>query len=735
MEKQLVPLRPETVATFSPVTMSVTDEETATTSVNSFFGLLGRQKWKILAFVLLCVGVTAGVVLRMRPLYQATAKLEIDHPGGGGVIGPEAGGNNNPVNDMDQIVTTNLEAITSGAVLHPVVEQYHLLQEEGQLKGKTEQQIAELQNGAVTLKNLQVTRPPNSYVIDVAYRAHDPKLAADVANAIATAYAERSSDLQVKSASDRAQVMEGQIAELKNKMMNSSKTLASFEKQLGILDPEQRTSLLTARLTQLTTELTTAQDERARREAAVQAVQAKTVAAAQSTAQGETLARLKEKLNEARQKFAQIKTIYGQNHAEYRKAESEVNELTAQMTEDRSNAEERVTSVYEQSVNHEKALAALIARTKGEMDGLGGQRHKYEQIKSEAEGDKQLYNELNRRIKEYQINGAFRHSLARVIDPALPSATIVFPKIPMILGAAFLVSLIIAIVGALILDTFDHTITAPEQANRELKIEVLGTLPDMKRLAAEALNTPGLVLKQPSVARSFSQYEQAIRTVRNTISLIDLDSDKRSLLFTSALESEGKSTTLAQLAKAYGAQGKRILVIDGDLRRPTMHKRLNIGYEPALGLAGALEGSYTWKDAVISVPSHPNLSLLPGGSAAAQNPADLITAGIAKLIRNATREYDMVLVDAPPLFGCAETLQMSVAVDSVVLVTRANHTSGKLVMSAVANLQRFRGNLLGVILNRVDARSQQDAYGYGYGLGATPATAHKQIEAPQSVLD
>jgi capsular exopolysaccharide synthesis family protein len=217
------------------------------------------------------------------------------------------------------------------------------------------------------------------------------------------------------------------------------------------------------------------------------------------------------------------------------------------------------------------------------------------------------------------------------------------------------------------------------------------------------------------------------------IALTDIDADKRSILFTSALESEGKSTTLAQLARAYAAQGQRILVIDGDLRRPSMHKRLNLGYEPALGLGGALEGSYSWRDAVLPVPSTPNLSLLPAGEVPTKNPADLVTSGIAKLIRQATREYDLVLVDAPPLFGCAETLQMSVAVDSVVLVARAAHTSGKLVMSAIANLQRFRGNLLGVILNRVDGRNQQDAYGYGYGQGVSPS--QKQIAAPQAVLD
>src|SRR4051794_1301100 len=104
MEKQLTQLIPQPVTPVSSVSMVVTDEETANSSVNSFFALLARRKWRILGFVLLCVAATAGLALHMRPLYEATAKIEIDHPGGGGVVGPEAAANGNPVNDMDQIV-------------------------------------------------------------------------------------------------------------------------------------------------------------------------------------------------------------------------------------------------------------------------------------------------------------------------------------------------------------------------------------------------------------------------------------------------------------------------------------------------------------------------------------------------------------------------------------------------------------------------------------------------------
>jgi capsular exopolysaccharide synthesis family protein len=673
--------------------------------------LLNRQKWKIAAFLLFSAVATAILLTVIRPLYEATAKLEVEHPGGNAVIGPEALPGTNPVSDMDQILTTRMQEIQSESILRPIVERYHLAAEEGQI-GRSGGQAGP---AALMLKHLQIRRPPNSYVIDISYRAHDPALAAAVSNAIAAAYVKRVTDLQTRSSVERADIMEQQAASLRAKMLRSETDLAAYEKTLGISDPEQRTSILTTRLNQLTSGLTAAQDERSRKEASEQAVEnSTTIAAVQTTGQGESIARVQEKLNDAREKFAQIKMIYGSDHPEYRKAASEVDELSSQIEESQANVKARVASSYDQSLRHEKSIAALIDQTTAEINRLSGVRHRYDQLKRDAEGDAQLYSQMMLRVKEYEINGTYHEGQVRIIDHAVPPATAVFPKKSVLIGGAVLMSLLLSLLAAALIDRFSNTLAQPELAARALRTEVLGVLPELKKHAAESLLTPGWSLPQGSASLPITQYQEAIRIIRNTVLLNMTMPDTRSILFTSAEQGEGKSTTLLQFAKASAAQGKRILLIDADLRRPVLDKRLGLDSEPELGLAGVLDGAYGWKAAVIPVPSNPNLSLLPAGSIPERNAADLIGAGFSTVLRQAVRDYDLVLIDAPPVLGFPETLQISVTADAVVLVARASHTSGSEVAAAVSMLRRFRDNFLGIILNRANSRVNHRTYGAAY---------------------
>lgn len=704
MNKQPVMIRPEFVS-------AETDGGTANASLAEFLSVVRRQKWKIISFMLLAA-VTVGIFAsRMRPLYESTAELSIEHPGGTAVIGQDGSGNSGPVNDMDQLLTTHIEALQSDPVLRPVEQRFHLLEQEGQLSGKSSTERNKIENGPIVLNRLKVTRPPNTYILRIDYRAHDSQLAADVANAIAEAYVDHSAEAQVQASVDRASVMQRQLVELKSKMTKSEAALTALENQLSFDNSEAHTTMLEARYGQLSTEYGAAQEERLRKEAALHAVLSGGVVAAQSSPQGDTLAHAIERLAEARQKFAQVKAIYGSNHAEYRKAANEVQELGSQVEEVRGSTAKRVESEYNQSLAHEQMLSRLLQTTKAELDQSSPVRHKYNQLKRESESDKQLYDEMSRRIKEHEINGSFRHGLARVMNIARASAKPVFPNVPLLVIIASMAAFLLAIGGALVMDAFDQTLLDPEQAARSLKVNFLGALPELTKGAA-SLRTNQIPSK-PSTSQSLANYEEAVRTVRNTLNLVDYNSENRTMMFTSALPSEGKSTTVTHLAQAFASHGKRTLMIDADLRRPSLHKRL--GVQPEFGLSGALEGFHAWRDAVISVPTIKNLYFLSAGSTTLRA-SDLVTDRIAKIIEEAAREYDLVIVDAPPLLGFAETLQIGTAVDAVVLVTQAGRTPGKLVASAITTLQRVRINVVGLLLNRANENAQGYGYSYkGYG--------------------
>jgi succinoglycan biosynthesis transport protein ExoP len=204
-----------------------------------------------------------------------------------------------------------------------------------------------------------------------------------------------------------------------------------------------------------------------------------------------------------------------------------------------------------------------------------------------------------------------------------------------------------------------------------------------------------------------NSFDEAIRTLRNSILLTDFDRRIRSLLVTSAAPSEGKSTTAANLAIAHAQQGRRTLLIDGDLRRPSIHRRFDI---PAtVGLSNVLTNGLPWRTALVHREELSTLDILPVGPPS-RRAADLVGTGLIPLLEEAAAEYDLVVLDSPPLLGFPEPMQMAAAVDGVVVVAVAGRTNRKALGSAINTLKRLRANVVGVVLNEVRADSSDNYY-------------------------
>lgn len=182
-------------------------------------------------------------------------------------------------------------------------------------------------------------------------------------------------------------------------------------------------------------------------------------------------------------------------------------------------------------------------------------------------------------------------------------------------------------------------------------------------------------------------------------------------MITSAAPGEGKSTTAIHLAIAHAEQAKKTLVIDADLRRPSIHKKL--GISGVTGLSNVLLGDIEWKNAVVKTEHWPELHVLPSGTAS-RRASDLIGSMMIDILDEASKEYDLILVDAPPLLGFAEAMQIATAVDGVVVLTRAGQTSRKAVATLLATLDHLRGNVIGLVLNEVNKNSSSGYYCYGY---------------------
>lgn len=706
--------------------------------------VIWRQRWKIMAFVATCLLVTYLVSARMTPIYEAVAKIDVDRQIPNNVVGPETG-TVSPGEDADAYLTTQIEIIQSDSVLRPVAERYNLLQLESQLDRLGSESIRRKTDAPIFLKQLTVTRPLNTYLLEIKYRSPDPVLAADVANAIATSFVQHTFDIKVKNSGSLSTFMEKELDDLKAKMERSNEALAQFEKELNVIDPEGKTSLLTARITQLDQEYMQAKADRVKKEAAFNAVQDGSVAAQMNSPQAEELNRLQDRVNQARQRLADVQSIYGPAHEEYRKAANDLAEVERQFEESRKNVGQRVDSDYRQARDKEDMLAKEVAGAKAEADKLNSHSFQYQQLKRDAESDKSLYNEMEKRIREAGINAGFQNNSIRIADLARPPDSAVFPRTKLNLLLAFIASLVLAVCTAIFADVMDNTIRDPEQVARALDTSVLGTLPTVKEMRRlihpgassnsleaapevipeEMLFGQGIVRYKKEEAErkkkklrgsgpnsgyeGISSYEEAIRTLRHSILLPDLDRSVKSLLITSAAPGEGKSTAIIHLAIAHAEQGKKTLIIDADLRRPSIHKKLNLN--GSLGLSNVLLGEFRWKETIVRNEQWPDLDVVPSGTAS-RRASDLVGSMMMDILDEASKEYDLILVDAPPLLGFAEAMQVAKAVDGVVVMARAGQTSRRAVATVLATLKRLRANIIGLVLNEVDRGSTNDYYYY-----------------------
>jgi capsular exopolysaccharide synthesis family protein len=693
------------------------EPDAAAVPLSHYVWIVKRHRWKIAAFVATVTAATWLVSARITPVYEATATVDIDRQSPQGVIGQEA--SRTALNDSDQFLATQISLMQSDAVLRPVAEKYRLLEHEGLIRVNKESATRQ-EDAPILLRKLRVSRPPNTYLLKVNYRSPDPRIAADVANAIAQSYLEHTYNLRIRSSASLSSFMEKQLDELRAKMEQSSAALVRFEREMNVINPEEKTNILSARLLQLNTEYTNAQAERVRRESVRNSVRAGERQSVQASGQGEELRRLAERLAEAREKFVQVRSHFGANHPEYRKSAAQVAEIERAMGSLQTDIAERLEVEYQQSSARETMLQRAVGETKAEFDRINSRSFEYQSLKREAEADKTLYEELVRKIREAGINAGFQNSAIRLADYARPAVLPVFPNTRLNVLIAFLLAAFVGVGGAVLSDLLDTTIREPEQVSRAFNTEVIGTLPAVKSwrgrlgmLAVPALPAaPGALARAKDAPESaISGFEEAIRTLRNSILLSDVDRRLRSLLVTSASPSEGKSTTGAHLALTHAEQGKRTLLIDGDLRKPSVHKRFAI--EAPRGLSNVLTEGCAWRELLVSPENLPELHILPAGPPSRRAP-DLIARGLEELLEQAIAEYDLVVLDGPPLLGFAEPLQMATIVDGVVVVARAGSTNRKAVGNVLSTLRRLRATVVGVVLNEVHKEMSDSYHYYGY---------------------
>jgi len=712
-----VPAIVERASPMFPIDGDIAGMEGERMALPQYFASL-RRHW--LRIVVLCIAsVLAAYIIskRITPVYESTASLEIDRQNPAGLIGHDAAPSF--INDSDQYIDTQIRIIQQDSVLRPVAEQFGL--------------ISQAQDDAlapVHLKHLRVVRPPNTYLLQISYRSGDPVLAADVANAIAQSYLQYTFRSRLADSKGHTEFMEHQLDELRATMEKSSAAVTAFERELGVVDADEKTNILSARLMQLNTEYTNAQADRIKKEAEFTGLKEGSVSAAEASDQGDGLKRLNDQLHEAEQKFSDVKQHFGPRHPEYLRQAALISELRSQIQNTVESVTNRARVTFQDASNRENILRQELSDAKNAYDKLNAQSFQYQTLKMEAQDNRKLYDDLEQRIKEAGINANFENSSTHISDQARPPERPLYPKIPLNLSLAFGFSLMFGIAGAILYDVVNDKVKGATEIPENFGVEVLGMIPAVRepaRLLLKRAPSPrsiggGIQTTDTCVARPQeteasltlpgyhgNHYEEAIRRLWSSFKLSNATANFHSLMITSAMPGEGKTTVSIQLALANARHDLKTLLIDADLRRPSTHRTLGLSMAP--GLADVLGSTADWKTFVRPSALNPNLHVLTAG-AARDGSLERLGRALPEIVSLAEREFDLIIVDSPPLLAFAEPLHMATAVDGVMVIACADKTSRTALYSVLRTLQRLRSNVVGITLNRMTGGEHTGYYSY-----------------------
>ncbi len=692
-----------------------------TLAISHYFWLFRRYAWQIALSVILAGGLACLYCFRVQPLYEATARITIDQRAPSSGLGQQE----SPIgaSDTDQIMTTETQLIQSDEVLRPVVAEFHLpvsganharaLRNSPSSDTSVDNVVGE---SPVVIPNLTVTHLANSLLIDIHYRSTDPRLAAAVANAIAQSYISHAIEGRVHASVVVSEFMEKQISQLKQKMDDSALALAGYEREMGVINPDEKISILTARLLQLNTQYTAAENDRINKESEYQAIQSNrststiplSGAALEISSQAAALSRQEQQLHDAEEKLAVAKTVYGPNYAEYKRAANDVAELNRQYQQMRSDISTRIEASYREAVNRESMLRNTLRGAKDESDRLNAHSAQYQELKREADANKSLYDELYRKIKEAGINSGIESSSIRIADLARPPAFPVFPNKTLLIGSASIFALLFSMLVVLIIDLADKKLRDPDQVLRLTGMEVVGVLPDVRtfpsyhRPLAISDGRPSQSNGRTEVVKNWSSseeyYRESIASLLSTILLSSVAEKPRSILLTSASAADGKSSCAAYLAIEHSSLGKKTLLIDADMRSPFHHHYFDLNNE--VGIYGAITGKATLPEIRQRVKGTSTLDVIVAGPSS-PHVFRHVGRAVSELLRQATLEdYDLVIVDAPPMVGLSEPIEIACLTSGVLVIGDASRTHRQDVNSLSATLDRIGANVLGLVLNR-----------------------------------
>lgn len=713
--------------------------------LRDYLRVLIKRIWVVLGTLALIFGATLIASLRATPIYDAVGSIAINKPDP--ILANIQNGNNNidysdPTTDLD----TEVRILKSDLLALQVISQLNLeklpefggngIKSSSSLELTTEALQPDSARASALLGafkgNLRVLLEPNTRIIDIHYRSPNKELAARIVNAVANTYIEQNFKTKFESTMQASDWLSRQLVDLQMKVETSQEKLVKYQKEHQILGIDDKQNITTEKLDELNRELTAAESERMEKESVYRLAEsgdtdsAASIAAGMANGQGKAfvatsglLDKLQAQKADLQIQAAQLNTQFGPAYPKIAQLNNQLQEIDIQIQREMKKATSRLRGDYLAALQREQMLSAALEQQKQQENKLNESAIEYSFLKRDFETNRTLYEGLLQKLKEAGVTAGLRSNNIREVDIARTPGSPAEPNIPRNLGFAFVLGLTSGVGLAFLLEGIDNTVRTPEQAQAISGLASLGMIPMGSRNSADNGSKRGLIVtgsKEPvelvTQSRPQSQMAESYRALRTSLLLTSLGAPPKTILITSALPREGKTTTSINTAVVLAQKGTRVLLIDADLRRPSIHKALGLG--PRVGLSNVLTGGATLQQATVRSSVLPNLYILPAGTPP-PNPAELMASSqMLDLLTELREQYDHVIVDTPPTLSVTDAVVLSTRVDAVVLVIRSAQTTKPALRRSRDILAQVNARVAGVLLNAVDLDSADYYYYYEY---------------------
>jgi polysaccharide biosynthesis transport protein len=683
--------------------------------LRAYWRILSKRRWTILTTALVITTLVAIYSYKEKPVYRATAEVEVDSET------PDV----QSVNSVYQtaptdptFLQTQVDVLNSGNLAWQTIQQLRLDREPAFNPPRPGQAGASVQTSTTQKARLisrfegllNVDLVAGSRMIKVSFESTDPRLAAEVANALVSNYREYNFLAKYDATRQASGWMSEQLNEVKANVEKSQEALVSYEKEHSIVNISGKENIEDQRLADLSRGLTAAQNQLAREESLHQLVRANPGKVG-LLAQDSLLQSMEEKYADLKTEYVDAMGQYGPKFPKVVRLHDQIGEIQSLIEQERTRTVERISHDYQAALGQVNLLADSVAREKTVVGNLDQLMIQYDLLKHDFDTNQQLYDNLLTKLKDAAVSAGLRANNVHLVDQALAPPAPARPRKSRNVAIGLMVGLILGTTLAFVQDVMDTSIKTPEDVERSIAEPVLGVIPSFRssgiskswfnRRGHETTADDGkvewAVLKHPT-----SVLAESYKAMRTALLLSSAPRPPQVILVTSSQPFEGKTSTAFNLAIGLMQIGRRVLFIDADMRQPGLKRVININGHP--GLSSVLTGAGQIDQSLFQSPDLPGLWFLSTGPQS-PNPSDLLASqAMQELLVTLRGRFDHIVVDTPPVLMVTDATVLSSIVDGVILIAESRVTARAALTRAHRILEGAGANILGCVLNKLDLK-------------------------------